>query len=72
MAPSKLENGAQCCFNNFDCRLFITKFFQFAFYLSLSLSIISKIYPNLAASVAASQRCGKCAIHHERDVREEH
>jgi len=23
MAPDELENGAQCCFDNFDCRLFI-------------------------------------------------
>jgi len=42
MAPDKLENGTQCCFNKFDCRLFISKFAQFAFYLSLSNSVISK------------------------------
>jgi len=29
-------------FNEFDCRLFISQFSQFAFYLSLSLSVISK------------------------------
>jgi len=40
MAPDKLENGAQCCFNKFDCRLFISKFVEIAFYLSLSLSAI--------------------------------
>jgi len=51
MAPDKLENGAQCCFNKFDCRLFISKFTQFAFYLSLSLSVI---YTSL------SQPCCKC------------
>jgi len=42
MAPGKLENCAQCCFNKFDCRLFIFKFIEIAFYLSLSLSVISK------------------------------
>jgi len=42
MTLDKLENGAQCCFNKFDCRLFISQFSQFAFYLSLSLSVISK------------------------------
>jgi len=42
MAPDKLENGDQCCFSKFDCRLFLPKFFQFTFYLSLSLSVISK------------------------------
>jgi len=67
MVPDKLENGvqhgmkwypiikkndAQCCFNKFDCRLFISKFSPFEFYLSLSLSVISKSPPNLAASVA--------------------
>jgi len=47
MATDKLENGAQCCFNRFVWRLFISEFSQFAFYLSLSLSVISK---NLAHS----------------------
>jgi len=42
MATDKLENCAQCCFNKFDCRLFISKFSEIAFYLSLSLSVISK------------------------------
>ena len=42
MAPNILENGTQCCFNKFDRRLFISKFSQFAFYLSLSHSVISK------------------------------
>jgi len=36
-APDKLENGDQCCFNKFDCRLYISKFFQFVFYLSYIL-----------------------------------
>jgi len=42
MAPDKLENGSQCCFNKFYCGLFIPKVSQFAFYLSLSHSVISK------------------------------
>jgi len=42
MAPDKLKNGAQCCFQMFDCRFFVTKFSQFAFYLSLSLSLMLK------------------------------
>ena len=42
MVPNKLENCAQCCFNKFDCRLFLSKFIEIAFYLSLSLSVISK------------------------------
>jgi len=54
MAPGKLENGAQSCFNIFDCRLFISKFSHFALYLSLLLSVISK---NLA------QLCCKCCNH---------
>ena len=51
MAPDKLENCAQCCFNKFDCRLFIPKFIEIAFYLSLSLSVISK---------SLAQLCCKC------------
>ena len=51
MASCKSENGAQCCFNKFDCRLFISKFSQFAFYLSLWLSCISK---------SLAQPCCKC------------
>ena len=39
MAPN---SGAQCWFNKFDCRLFVSKFSQFAFYLSLPLLVISK------------------------------
>jgi len=42
MAPHRLETGAQCWFNKFGWRLFISKFSQFVFYLSLSLSVISK------------------------------
>ena len=30
------------CFNKLDCRIFISRFSQFAFYLSLSLSVVSK------------------------------
>jgi len=51
MAPDKLENGAQCCFNKFNRRLFISKFSQFAIFLSLSLSVISK---------RLTQPCCKC------------
>jgi len=54
MAPDRLETGAQCCFNNFDCRLFQSKFSPFAFYLSLSLSVISK---------SLAQPCCKCCNH---------
>jgi len=54
MAPDKLDNGTQCCFNKFDCSLFISKFSQFAFYLSLSLSVISKSLAKL---------CNKCCNH---------
>ena len=46
-----VKNGAQCCFNNFDCRLFRSKFSQFAFYLSLLLSVISE---------SLAQPCCKC------------
>jgi len=42
MAPDKLENCTQCCFNRFDYRLIIYKFSQFAVYLSLSHSVNSK------------------------------
>ena len=63
MASDKLENGAQCCFNMVDYRLFISKFSQFAFYLSLSLSFISKglAQPfckccNLSVSIALNVR----------------
>ena len=51
MAPDKLENCAQCCFNKLDCRLFLSKFSQFAICLSLSLSVISK---------RLTQPCCKC------------
>jgi len=42
MATDKLENCAQYCFNKFDCWLFISKFIEIGFYLSLSPSVISK------------------------------
>ena len=42
MATDKLENVVQSCFYKFACRLFISKFSQFAFYLCHSLSIVSK------------------------------
>ena len=51
MDHDKLENVVQCCFNKFDCRLFISKFSQFSFYFCLSLSIISE---------SLAQPCGKC------------
>ena len=51
MASNKLENGAQCCFNKYNCRLFISKFSHLAFYSSLSLSDISK---------SLAQPCCKC------------
>jgi len=49
-----LENGARSCFNKFDCRLFISKFSQFTFCLSISLSVISKRLTQLFC---------KCCIH---------
>ena len=51
MAPNKRENGTQRCFSKFDCRLFIYEFLQFAFYLSLSFSVIS---------LSPAQPCCKC------------
>jgi len=42
MAPDQSENGDQCCFNKFDCRLFISKFSHFAIHLSLYLSVASE------------------------------
>ena len=54
MAPDRLETGAQCCFKKFDCRLFIFKFSYFVFYLSFSLSVISK---------SLAQLCCKCCNH---------
>ena len=42
MRSDQLENVAQCCFKKFDCRLFISKFSQFAFYFCLSFSVISE------------------------------
>jgi len=38
MLPDKSENGAQRCFNTFNCGLFMPVFSQFEFYLCLSLS----------------------------------
>jgi len=40
MVPNKLKNGAQCSLNKLVCRLCISTFIQFAFELSLSLSVI--------------------------------
>jgi len=54
VAPDKLKNDAQCCFSKFDCRLFISNFFQFAFYLSPSLSVVS---------TSLAQHCCKCCNH---------
>jgi len=51
MVPHKLENGTQCCFSKFDCSLFISNFFQFAFCLSPSHSVIS---------TSVAQTCCKC------------
>ena len=55
MTPDKLQNGAQCSFSKFDRRLFISKVFQSAFYMSLSLSVFSTSLAQLAASVANSR-----------------
>jgi len=74
MAPDKLDNGTQCCFNKFDCRLFISKLSQFAFYLSLSYSVISKSLAQpfcKCCSLSVSIVLNECAIHHERDGRDE-
>ena len=62
MAPNIRWNGDQCCFNKFDCKWFIPMFSQFAFHLSLSLSVISKSRANLAACVAIYQlaTCWMC------------
>jgi len=75
MVSAKLENGAQCCFNKFDCRLFMYNFSQFAFqaYLSLSLSVVSKSLAQPCrkhCSISCIWHCGECVIHHERDVHE--
>jgi len=51
MSADELENGAQYCFSKFVCRLFISKFSQSEFYLSLLLSVISKSLAKL---------CSKC------------
>jgi len=69
----KLENGAQCCCNKFDCRLFISKFSQFAFYLSHSLSVILKslAQPCFKCCKLSVSVVLKCAIHHKGDVCEE-
>jgi len=56
MGPDKLGNGTQCCFNKFDCRLFISKFSQFAFYLSHSHSVISKSLAQLFC------KCGSLSV----------
>ena len=70
IAPDKLENGPQYCCNKFDCRLFTSKFSQFALYLSLSLSVISKSlaqpcykHCNLSVSIVLHLRfsTNKCA-----------
>jgi len=54
MVHDGLETGSQCCFNKFDSRLFISRLSQFAFCLSLSLSVISK---------SLAQFCWKCCNH---------
>jgi len=71
MAPGKLENVAQCCFNKFDCTLFTSKFSQFAFYFCISLSVISESLAQPCCKCCSLSACGECAIHHERDVCEE-
>jgi len=79
MAPDKLENGTQYCFNMSDCRLFISKFSQFAFYLSLSHSVFWKslVQPfckccSLSVSIVWNVRFptnGKCVMNNTRVVR---
>ena len=49
MAPDTLENGAHCCFNKFDFKLFIPVF-SVAFYLSFTLSHFKSL----------AQLCCKC------------
>ena len=57
MAPDKLQNCAHRCFKKFVCRLFISELMEIAFYLSLSLSVISKSLAQLGASVGFSFWC---------------
>jgi len=41
MAPNKLQNGAQCCFSNFDSRLFDSRLFPgYAKLLEKAVSIL--------------------------------
>jgi len=47
MMSSMLQNGGQCCFSKFDCRLFISKFFcesSLHLLLSITLSRLSKMW----------------------------
>ena len=74
-----LENGTRCCFNKFDCSLFISKFSPFAFYLSLSHSVISKILSrpfckccSLSVSIVLNVRFttnGMCVMNNTRVAR---
>ena len=75
MVPNMLLNHdrAQSCFNKFDCRLFISKFSQYAFYLSFSLSLISKslAQPCCKCCNHSVRDCVECVIRLKRDVHEE-
>ena len=54
MAPNELKNGAQCCFSNFDSRLFRSKFFVkevSILLLYFTLSYFHKSSPNLLQKI---------------------
>ena len=54
MAPYKLQNGVQCCLNNFECRLFISKLFVKVVWIllvSFALSHFHKSSPTLLQEI---------------------
>jgi len=56
--PLKLENGTQCCFNQFDCRLFITKFSQFCILLvSFTLGHFKESSPTFLQVLSSHSGC---------------
>jgi len=72
MAPDKIENGARDVVStSLIAGSSHLGFPSLPFACIFHSQSFQKVSPNRTASVAASQRCGEFAIHHERDVCEE-
>jgi len=69
MVPNKLENGAQCCFNKSDCRLFVSKFLSLHFTCLLFTLSFQKVLPSISQSGGIAPLGANLMIRGEKNQR---